>query len=131
MIYQIYFPMAPACFPGPYTRLPCDGSGKTQKRPPIPLPARLQQVATRADSADRFGEVGGKFWPRGPNLPPFSTFFTDLGRFILKLLNFDIYFYFMCTFYIYLVVWLAKHALTAFEGHDPVPPGSAYEPRTS
>ena len=37
------------------------------------------------------GGVEGKFWRRGPNLPPFSSFSTDLGQFILILLNFDIY----------------------------------------
>ena len=42
---------------------------------------------TRADPADRF-EGGGKFWPMGPYLPPFSTLSTDLGHFVLKLLKF-------------------------------------------
>ena len=37
---------------------------------------------------------GGKFFLRGPNLPPFSTVSTDLGHFILKLLNFEIFFLF-------------------------------------
>ena len=32
-------------------------------------------------------EGRGKFW--GPNLPPLSTFSTDLVHFILTLLNFD------------------------------------------
>ena len=51
------------------------------------------QPRTLADPADRLGQ--GKFWRRGPNLHPFSTFPTDLGHFILKLLNLDIFFYFM------------------------------------
>ena len=46
---------------------------------------------------------GGKFWSRGPNLPPFTTFCIDLSHFILKLLNFDIYFLFYVYLYIYLV----------------------------
>ena len=41
---------------------------------------------------------GGKVWWRGPNLPPFSSFSTDLGHFILRLLNFDIYFLFHVKF---------------------------------
>ena len=41
---------------------------------------------------------GGKLWRRGPSLPPFSSFSTDLGHFILNLLNFDIYFYFVLNF---------------------------------
>ena len=40
----------------------------------------------------------GKFWRRGPNLPPFSTLSTDLGHFILKLLHFDIFVYFLYLF---------------------------------
>ena len=51
----------------------------------------------RADPADRFF-WGGKSWRRGPNLPPLSSFSTDLGHFILKLLNFDIYFLFYVNF---------------------------------
>ena len=46
------------------------------------------------DPANRFGRGGGgggKFWPRGPNLPPFSTFSVNLGHFIWMLLNFDIF----------------------------------------
>ena len=31
------------------------------------------------------GGSSGPFWRGKPNLPPFSTFFTDLGRFIFKL----------------------------------------------
>ena len=42
--------------------------------------------------------MGTKFWRRGPNLPPFSSLSTDLGHFILKLLNFDIYFLFYVQF---------------------------------
>ena len=54
------------------------------------------------DPADHLGD---KFLPSRPNLPPFSTVFTDLGHFMLKLLNFDIYFfYFMFIFNIYLIV---------------------------
>ena len=38
---------------------------------------------------------GGQILAEGPNLPPFSSFSTDLGHFILKkLLNLDIYFIF-------------------------------------
>ena len=60
--------MAPASFPGPYTRLPCDGSGPDTKAaahlPASAAPAQ-QQVATGADSADRFGEGGGASFGRG------------------------------------------------------------------
>ena len=38
--------------------------------------------------------LGGKSWQREPNLPPFSSFSAELGHFILKLLNLDIYFLF-------------------------------------
>ena len=48
-------------------------------------------VQPGADPADRFFWGGGKSWRRGPKLPPFSSFSTDLGHFILKLLNFDIF----------------------------------------
>ena len=45
------------------------------------------------------GALGGtKSWRRGPNLPPFSSFSTDLGHFILKSLNLDIYFLFYVKF---------------------------------
>ena len=41
------------------------------------------------------GEPSRLFWGKvlaeGPNLPPFSSFSTDLDHFILKLMNFDIY----------------------------------------
>ena len=72
---------------------------------------------TRADPADRFGE-GGKFWPRRPNLPPFSIFSTDLGHFILKLLNFDIFY---DVFYLVVGGGGAKRTLRAF-GAWPVAP---------
>ena len=45
--------------------------------------------------------AGGKSWRRGPNLPPFSSFSTDLGHFVLKLLNFDIYFLFYVNFLVF------------------------------
>ena len=41
---------------------------------------------------------GANLWRRGSNLPPFSSFSTDVGHFILKLLNFDIYFLFYVQF---------------------------------
>ena len=54
----------------------------------------------------RIQRIGcGMFWPMGPNLPPFWTLSTDLGHFILKLLNFDVIFvFYLYFFYIYLVV---------------------------
>ena len=51
-----------------------------------------------ADPADRFFFWGGKSWRRVSNLLPFSSFSTDLGHFILKLRNFDIYFLFYVRF---------------------------------
>ena len=42
------------------------------------------------------------FWPREPNLPPFSTFSTDLGHLILKLLNFDVYVSFFLFIFIFI-----------------------------
>ena len=42
---------------------------------------------------------GQKFWRVIPNLPPFSTFFSDFGHFIFKTQNFN-NFYFMFNFYI-------------------------------
>ena len=44
------------------------------------------------------GGGGGKFWRRGPNLPPFSSFSKDSGRFILKLLHLDTCFLFYVKF---------------------------------
>ena len=78
---------------------------------------------TRADPADRFGG-GGNFWPRGPNLPPFSTFSMDLGHFILTLLNFDTYFlcyvYFL---YLFICFWGGgKTYSQSVWGHGPVGP---------
>ena len=56
-------------------------------------------AGTTGGSSGPFLGGGGKFWRRGPNIPPFSCFSADLGHFILKLLNFDIYFfYFMLNF---------------------------------
>ena len=52
------------------------------------------------------GPFGGQSWRRGPNLPPFSSFSTDLGHCILKLLNFDIYFLFYVEFLRFLDVFL-------------------------
>ena len=60
----------------------------------------------------------GEILAEGPNLPPFSSFTTDLGHFILKLLNFAFIFYFMLHFYVYLVVWGG--------GMAPCPSESAY-----
>ena len=64
---------------------------------------------------------GSKFWPRGPNLLPFSTFSADLGHFILKLLNFDIYFIFNVYFlYLFRRFGWGPKALHAFgEDHGP------------
>ena len=42
--------------------------------------------------------VWGEVLAEGPNLFPFSSISTDLGHFILKLLNFDIYFLFYVIF---------------------------------
>ena len=39
--------------------------------------------------------LGAMSWRRGPNLPPFSSFSTDLGHFILKSLKFAFLFYFV------------------------------------
>ena len=79
-------------------------------------------LATGGSSAQRTvwgGGGGGKFLPSGPNLPPFSAFFTDLGHLVLKLLNFNIYSTFI--FYIcYLVIWVAQTGHYAFgEGNGP------------
>ena len=58
------------------------------------------------------GPVEGKFWPRGPNLPPFSALSADLGHFILKLLNFDIYFLFYVNFLcLFRIVFVFSHTL--------------------
>ena len=38
---------------------------------------------------------GAKFWRRGPNLPPFSRFSSDLGHFIWNCWLFTFIFYFM------------------------------------
>ena len=54
-------------------------------------------LQTLADAAGRFFGGGG-FLTEGPNLPPFSSLSTDLGHFILKLPNFDIYFLFYVKF---------------------------------
>ena len=54
--------------------------------------------ASTGGSSGPFFWGGTKFWRRGPYLPPFSSFSTDLGHFILKLLNFDIYFLFHVKF---------------------------------
>ena len=71
---------------------------------------------------------GTRFWPRGPNLPPFSTFYTDLGRFILKLLNLDIYFLFMFIFYSCVVVFSWANILSERLGNSHVDaPGSALD----
>ena len=52
-----------------------------------------------ADPAVRFFfGGGGQVLAEGPNLPPFSSFSMDLGYFILKLLNFDMYFLFYVKF---------------------------------
>ena len=42
---------------------------------------------------------GGELWQRGPNLPQFSTFSTDLGHFLLKVLKLNICCYFMFFFF--------------------------------
>ena len=55
----------------------------------------IYSMSARVDPTDL---LGGKFWPREPNLPPFSTFSKDFGHFILKRLIFDICFYFMFIF---------------------------------
>ena len=44
------------------------------------------------------GPLGGGGLAEGPNLTPFSSFSTDLGHFILNLLNLDIYVLFYVTF---------------------------------
>ena len=68
------------------------------------MPFNLEYYAG-ADPADRFFlGGGGKSWRRGPNLPPLSSFSTDLGHFILTLLYFDIYFFIMLIFKAYFVV---------------------------
>ena len=83
-------------------------------------------MATKQQGRIQRTGLGAKFWPRGPKLPPFSTFFTDLGHFIVKLLNFDV-FHFMFIFYIYLVVfWGAKtYSQSVWGDMAPLPPGSA------
>ena len=48
------------------------------------------------------GLGGGEFWPRGPHLLLLSTFFTDLGHFILKLLIFYIFLLILCLFCIFI-----------------------------
>ena len=73
--------------------------------------------ATWADPADRFW---GKFWLRGPNLSPFSTFSTDLGHFILKMLNFDIIFI-LFIFYIYLSFGVKTHSQSVWGAMAPCP----------
>ena len=45
-----------------------------------------------------FGGGGGQVLAERPKLPPFSSFSTDLGQFILRLLNFDIYVLFYVKF---------------------------------
>ena len=80
-----------------------------------------------SDKGESSGPVWGrdKFWPKGPNLPPFSTLSTDLGHFILKLLNFDIYFLFYVNFlYLFSRFGGTKHTFRALGGGDmaPLPP---------
>ena len=53
-------------------------------------------VVTRGGSSGPFFFWGGAVLAEGPNLPPFTSFSTDLGHFILNLLNFDIYFFIFC-----------------------------------
>ena len=67
------------------------------------------------------GPVWGAFWTRVPNLPPFSTFSTDLDHLTLTFLNVDIQFLFYVYSYIYLIVlWGAKHPFRTFGGHVSV-----------
>ena len=61
-----------------------------------------------ADPADRFFFGGGASFDRWDLTwvpTPFSTFSTDLGHFVLELLNFDIC---MLIFY-YLVIWVGQN----------------------
>ena len=60
----------------------------------VPSPSRVRDVASLADPANRLG--GGGILAEGPNLPPFLSFSMDLGHFISKMLNFDIYFVILC-----------------------------------
>ena len=41
--------------------------------------ANIPSFRSLADTADRLGV--GKFWSRGPDLPPFSSFSMDLGHY--------------------------------------------------
>ena len=67
------------------------GLGIGRHSVPSPLRTPLAVTDPLADPADRFFAGRGKFWRRGPNLPPLSTFSTGLFHFVLKLLNFNIF----------------------------------------
>ena len=59
-------------------------------------------VGTSLSTAGSSGPFfGGKLWRRGPNLPPFSIFSTDLGHFILKLLYVDIILFYVYFLYLF------------------------------
>ena len=46
-------------------------------------------------SSGSFFFGGGQVLAEGPNLPPFSSYSTDLGHFILKFLYFDIFLFYV------------------------------------
>ena len=78
-------------------------------------------LTSGADPAERLG--WGQILAEGANLPPFSSFSTDLGHFILNLLNFYFYFLFYVKFLSLFSRWGGKQAtLGLWGGHGPVPP---------
>ena len=93
-------------------------------------PARVMPFylgALRRVPADRFFFWGGgKSWRRGPNLLPLSSFSTDLGHFISKLLNFDIDFFILCYILSLFSRFFGGGKQTTLGlwgwGHGPVPP---------
>ena len=85
----------------------------------VPARACAETICTGGSSGPFFFG-GGEFWRRGPNLPPASSFSTDLGHFILKLLNFDIYFLFYVKFLtLFSRFGGAKQASLGLWGHGP------------
>ena len=73
----------------------------------------------RTDPADRF-RVGGRFWPRGPNLPPIFDFLPGFRPLYFEITEF---WYLLFYFMFYLVVLGAKTCtLRAFECMAPLDP---------